>query len=124
MQLCGAEPIVRDLSICHRLDRFKSIYEELQSLGLEASPFVLISVVGQELLSLGHCQQATDVLEAALRFGTNSLKLKQSVLSSLSSAYWALSQFDKAQHFMQQDLAVATSLGSSASFTLPYLNLT
>lgn len=75
------------------------------------SPFVVISVVGQELLQAGQYQAAVTVLEAALRIGTCSLKLRGSVFSALSSAYWALNQLDKAIGYMQQDLAVAKSLG-------------
>lgn len=75
------------------------------------SPFVVISVVGQELLQAGQYHSAVTVLESALRIGTCSLKLRGSVFSALSSAYWALNQLDKAIAYMQQDLAVAKSLG-------------
>lgn len=75
------------------------------------SPFVVISVVGQELLQAGQYHSAVTVLESALRIGTCSLKLRGSVFSALSSAYWALNQLDKAIAMMQQDLAVAKSLG-------------
>lgn len=78
------------------------------------SPFVVISVIGQELLQAGQYQSAVTVLESALRIGSCSLKLRGSVFSALSSAYWALNQLDKAIGYMQQDLAVAKSLGESA----------
>ncbi len=87
------------------------IYEELNSLNLHASPFVVISVVGQELLTADLTREAVEILESALQVGTTSLKLRQSVLSSLSSAYWKLNNLPLALKFMQQDLAVATSLG-------------
>lgn len=76
------------------------------------SPFVVISVVGQELLQAGQYHSAVTVLEAALRIGSCSLKLRGSVFSALSSANWALNQLDKAIGYMQQDLAVAKSLGN------------
>lgn len=78
---------------------------------LDKSPFVITSVVGQELLATGHHAAAVVVLESALRIGTCSLKLRGSVFSALSSAYWALNTLDRAIAYMQQDLAVAKSLG-------------
>lgn len=71
----------------------------------------MISVVGQELLQAGQYHSAVIVLESALRIGTCSLKLRGSVFSALSSAYWALNQLDKAIAYMKQDLSVAKSLG-------------
>lgn len=104
---------------------------------MSQSPFVVISVVGQELLQAGQYHSAVTVLgkmqfdiicytllvgllnaknynitEAALRIGSCSLKLRGSVFSALSSANWALNQLDKAIGYMQQDLAVAKSLGN------------
>lgn len=76
---------------------------------------MVISVIGQELLQAGKYQSAVTVLESALRIGSCSLKLRGSVFSALSSAYWALNQLDKAIGYMQQDLAVAKSLGERNS---------
>ena len=42
--------------------------------------------------------------------GTCSPKLRGSVFSALSSAFWALNSLDKAIGYMQQDLVVAKSL--------------
>uniref|UniRef100_A0A8D8SR68 Tetratricopeptide repeat protein 28 n=1 Tax=Cacopsylla melanoneura TaxID=428564 RepID=A0A8D8SR68_9HEMI len=88
-------------------------FQQLEVMHLDKSPFVLISVVGQELLGAGagNYTCAVQVLEAALKIGTCSLKLRGSVFSALSSAYWALNSLDKAINYMQQDLAVAKSLG-------------
>lgn len=80
-------------------------------MNLNQSPFVVISVIGQELLAEKNYESAVTVLEGALRIGSCSLKLRGSVFSALSSAYWALNQLDKAISYMQQDLAVAKSLG-------------
>lgn len=88
-------------------------YRQLQAMRLDKSPFVVISVVGQELLAAGHYKASVVVLEAALRIGTCSLKLRGSVFSALSSAYWALSMLDQAIGYMQQDLSVAKSLGDT-----------
>lgn len=62
---------------------------------LDKSPFVIISVIGQELLAQGKYTDAVEVLESALKIGTCSLKLRGSVFSALSSAYWALNMLDK-----------------------------
>jgi hypothetical protein len=98
-------------------DSFAAVYEELVNLRLENSAFVVVSVVGQELLSAGFTQEAVQVLESAVRIDTTSLKLKQSVLSSLSSAYWKLNDRKRAADFMLQDLAVAASLGKKSERT-------
>lgn len=82
------------------------IYRQLQAMKMEKSPFVMTSVVGQELLSSGHYAAAVVVLESALKIGSCSLKLRGAVFSALSSAYWALNNLEKAIQFMQQDLQV------------------
>lgn len=79
-------------------------FQQLRAMKLDESPFVVISVVGQELLGAGQYRAAAGVLEAALSIGSCSLKLRGSVFSALSSAYWALNSLDKAISYMQQDL--------------------
>ncbi|KAK8735667.1 hypothetical protein OTU49_005256 [Cherax quadricarinatus] len=98
-------------------------YQQLQTMRLDKSPFVIISVIGQELLAAGHYAAAVVVLESALKIGTCSLKLRGSVFSALSSAYWALNSLDKAVSYMQQDLAVAKSLGDIAGECRAHGNL-
>ncbi|XP_066590539.1 tetratricopeptide repeat protein 28 [Prorops nasuta] len=88
-------------------------FQQLRAMKLDESPFVVISVVGQELLGDGQYRAAAGVLEAALTIGSCSLKLRGSVFSALSSAYWALNSLDKAINYMQQDLGVARSLGDT-----------
>ena len=70
-------------------------YRQLQTMKLDKSPFVIISVIGQELLAQTNYKAAVQVLESALKIGTCSLKLRGSVFSALSSAYWALNSLDK-----------------------------
>lgn len=79
---------------------------------LDQSPFVVISVVGQELLSAACYAASLVVLESALRIGTCSLKLRGSVFSALSSAHWRQGNIDKAIACMLQDLTIAKSLGN------------
>lgn len=69
-------------------------------MNLDKSAFVIISVVGQELLAAGQYTVAVIVLESALRIGTCSLKLRGSVFSALSSAYWALNSLDKVSNLI------------------------
>ncbi|XP_066466160.1 tetratricopeptide repeat protein 28 isoform X2 [Tiliqua scincoides] len=86
-------------------------YQQLQKMKLDKSPFVVVSVVGQELLTASHHGASVVVLEAALKIGTCSLKLRGSVFSALSSAYWSLGNAEKSTGYMQQDLDVAKTLG-------------
>lgn len=97
-------------------DRFIDVYNELKYLGLEKSPFVIVSVVGQEVLNAGHTVDAINILECALRIGTTSLKLRQSVLSALSTAYYNIGDWTKAKQFMEEDLSIAVSLGKEPCF--------
>ena len=73
-------------------------YHQLQTMKLDKSPFVIISVIGQELLAQTNYKSAVQVLESALKIGTCSLKLRGSVFSALSSAYWALNSLDKVRN--------------------------
>ncbi|KAH8360311.1 hypothetical protein KR200_001481 [Drosophila serrata] len=97
--------------------------QQLRTMQLQESPFVVSSVVGQELLQAAQYPAAVTVLEAALRIGSCSLKLRGSVFSALSSAHWALNQLDQAIGYMQQDLAVAKSLGDTAGECRAHGNL-
>ncbi|PAA91946.1 hypothetical protein BOX15_Mlig004862g2 [Macrostomum lignano] len=92
-------------------ERFLPVYEQLCKLHLANSAFVLMSVIGQELESLGQHPQAITALECALQLGTSSLKLKASVLSALSRAHWSAGRIDRAVTYMQQDLSVVHQLG-------------
>ena len=77
-------------------------YRQLKSMKLDRSPFVIISVIGQELLAQGKYSNAVEVLESALKIGTCSLKLRGSVFSALSSAYWALNSLDKVSRYIEK----------------------
>ncbi|KAB1255274.1 Tetratricopeptide repeat protein 28, partial [Camelus dromedarius] len=113
------ERIRKDCFVYHRTfsyflfssDSLEPTYQQLQKMKLDKSPFVVVSVVGQELLTAGHHGASVVVLEAALKIGTCSLKLRGSVFSALSSAYWSLGNTEKSTGYMQQDLDVAKTLG-------------
>ena len=92
-------------------EKLEPIFSQLQKLKLDKSPFVIISVIGQELLQAGHYNASIQMLESALKIGSCSLKLRGSVFSALSSAYWGMGNIDKAISYMQKDLQVAKQLG-------------
>lgn len=95
-----------------RSDSLEPTYHQLQKMKLDKSPFVVVSVIGQELLTHGFHGAAVVVLEAGLKIGTCSLKLRGSVFSALSSAYWSLGNAEKSMAYMQQDLEVTKTLGT------------
>lgn len=92
-------------------DTLEPTYQQLQKMKLDKSPFVVVSVIGQELLTHGFHGASVVVLEAGLKIGTCSLKLRGSVFSALSSAYWSLGNAEKSMAYMQQDLEVTKTLG-------------
>ncbi|CAG5117419.1 unnamed protein product, partial [Candidula unifasciata] len=104
-------------------DKLESTFQQLEKFGLKSKPFIIIAVVGQELLAAGQFSAAVTILEAALKVGTCSLKLRGSVFSALSSALWGLGNLDKAIYHMQQDLAVAKNLGDREGECRAYGNL-
>ncbi|XP_061589963.1 tetratricopeptide repeat protein 28 isoform X2 [Cololabis saira] len=98
-------------------------YQQLQKMKLDKSPFVVVSVIGQELLTHGFHGASVVVLEAGLKIGTCSLKLRGSVFSALSSAYWSLGNVEKSMAYMQQDLDVAKTLGDQSGECRAHGNL-
>ncbi|KAK9522532.1 hypothetical protein VZT92_018988 [Zoarces viviparus] len=98
-------------------------YQQLQKMKLDKSPFVVVSVIGQELLTASHHTASVVVLEAALKIGTCSLKLRGSVFSALSSAQWSLGNTEKSTGYMQQDLEVAKTLGDQTGECRAHGNL-
>lgn len=99
-------------------DSLEPTYQKLQKMKLDKSPFVVVSVIGQELLTHGFHGASVVVLEAGLKIGTCSLKLRGSVFSALSSAYWSLGSVEKSVAYMQQDLEVTKTLGTEQQLGL------
>ncbi|XP_023816436.1 tetratricopeptide repeat protein 28 isoform X2 [Oryzias latipes] len=104
-------------------DALESTYQQLQAMKLDKSPFVVVSVIGQELLTHGFPEASVVVLEAGLKIGTCSLKLRGSVFSALSSAYWSLGNVEKSMAYMQQDLEVTKALGDQSGECRAHGNL-
>nr|XP_054600091.1 tetratricopeptide repeat protein 28 isoform X2 [Nothobranchius furzeri] len=92
-------------------DTLEATYRQLQKMKLDKSPFVVVSIIGQELLTHSYYGASVVVLEAGLKIGTCSLKLRGSVFSALSSAYWSLGNAEKSVAYMLQDLEVTKTLG-------------
>ncbi|KAM7368634.1 hypothetical protein PAMP_012954 [Pampus punctatissimus] len=104
-------------------DTLEPTYQQLQKMKLDKSPFVVVSVIGQELLTHGFHGASVVVLEAGLKIGTCSLKLRGSVFSALSSAYWSLGNTEKSMAYMQQDLDVTKTLGDQSGECRSHGNL-
>uniref|UniRef100_A0A3P8R2T4 Tetratricopeptide repeat protein 28 n=1 Tax=Astatotilapia calliptera TaxID=8154 RepID=A0A3P8R2T4_ASTCA len=104
-------------------DTLEPTYQQLQKMKLDKSPFVVVSVIGQELLTHGFHGASAVVLEAGLKIGTCSLKLRGSVYSALSSAYWSLGNIEKSMAYMQQDLEVTKTLGDQSGECRAHGNL-
>ncbi|XP_031157096.1 tetratricopeptide repeat protein 28 isoform X2 [Sander lucioperca] len=104
-------------------DTLEPTYQQLQKMKLDKSPFVVVSVIGQELLTHSFHGASVVVLEAGLKIGTCSLKLRGSVFSALSSAYWSLGNAEKSMAYMQQDLEVTKTLGDQSGECRAHGNL-
>lgn len=104
-------------------DTLEPTYQQLQKMKLDKSPFVVVSVIGQELLTHSFHGASIVVLEAALKIGSCSLKLRGSVFSALSSAYWSLNNKEKSMAYMQQDLEVTKTLGDQSGECRAHGNL-
>ncbi|XP_075950642.1 tetratricopeptide repeat protein 28 [Anarhichas minor] len=104
-------------------DSLEPTYQQLQRMKLDKSPFVVVSVIGQELLTHSFHGASVVVLEAGLKIGTCSLKLRGSVFSALSSAYWSLGNAEKSVAYMQQDLEVTKTLGDQSGECRAHGNL-
>ena len=85
-------------------------YEKFESLKLEKNPFIITSVIGQELQSVNRPECAVKILEAARCIGTDSLKLEASLMQALGRVHWLLGNTDKALFYMEKDLEINSSL--------------
>lgn len=105
------------------MDRFAPYVDQLVQMKQHENPFLVASIIGQELLKMCNYSASALALEAALRIGASNLRLRGSVLSALSSAHWGLGNIDQAIMYMQQDLTVARSLDDLCNKCRIYGNL-
>ena len=74
---------------------FESVLRHLNDNDCAQNAFILVTVIGQEMLAAKYFETAASLLQIALKIDDNSPKLRASVFSALSSAFWALGQPDK-----------------------------
>lgn len=90
---------------------FEPKYEKLRSMHLADKPFVVVSVLGQELIIQGHPRHAIVILESALKLGPeNNKKFRGSVLASIAYAYCTTRDYEKALVNMQAELDLERDL--------------
>lgn len=104
-------------------EKLNPVFQQLQKMNLDHNAFVIIAVIGQELLAAGHYSASVTMLESALSIGTISLKLRGSVFSALSRAYWGTGDIDKAIIYMDEDLNIMKSMGDQGGECRAYGNL-
>ncbi|KAK0420731.1 hypothetical protein QR680_014849 [Steinernema hermaphroditum] len=96
-------------------ERFEKILRQMSALGLDRSPFVIVSVVGQEFLAIGNCQDAITILNCALTIDSTSLKLKESTNGALATAHYQTGNYRKASDYMYIQLEIAEQLNNPRS---------
>lgn len=84
--------------------------EKFESLKLDKNPFIIASVIGQELQSVNRPECAVKILEAARSIGTDSLKLEASLMQALGRVHWLLSNTEKSLFYMEKDLEINSTL--------------
>ncbi|CAB1319792.1 unnamed protein product [Coregonus sp. 'balchen'] len=91
-------------------------YQQLQKMKLDKSPFVVVSVIGQELLTAAHHTASVVVLESALKIGTCSLKLRGDQTGecrahgNLGSAFFSKGNYREALTNHRHQLVLAMKL--------------
>ncbi|XP_063680506.1 tetratricopeptide repeat protein 28-like isoform X2 [Bolinopsis microptera] len=103
--------IVETILLSNLRETFDGTQKQLRKLGLDQNPFVMLSAIGQELLSAGKFKTALSVLKSAEQVNTENLRLKGSLMSALASAHWKLGNQKQAIGYMEEDLEICRSLG-------------
>lgn len=85
---------------------FEPKFNKLIALHMDKDPFIVVSVLGQDVLAKGRDDYATVILESALKIGTDKRKLLGSVLSTISLAYCLRKEYDKAIIYMQTEFEI------------------
>ena len=99
------------LDSCYKQD-FEPKLQKLRSLGLDRQPFVVVTMLGQEILAKGeHIEHAAVILELGLKLeASDDKKIMSSALSTVALAFCALEDYDKAIAYMQKELKVESEL--------------
>lgn len=89
---------------------FELKLQKLKSLHIDKNSFIVVSVLGQELLNNGFAEHSIIMLESALKMGVDSKKLKGSVCSSIAHGYYLKRDYEKAVSFMEKELDIESEL--------------
>ena len=92
------------LSVLSPLGKFQPKLDKFEILKLDKNPFIIASVIGQELQTANLMKPAVRILESARAIGTDSLKLEASLLQALGRVHWILGNTEKALAYMEKDL--------------------
>ncbi|TRY93746.1 hypothetical protein DNTS_024357 [Danionella cerebrum] len=83
-------------------------YQQLQKMKLDKSPFVVVSVIGQELLTATHHGASVVVLEAALKIGDQTGECRAH--GNLGSAFFSKGNYREALSNHRHQLVLAMKL--------------
>ncbi|VDM95543.1 unnamed protein product [Onchocerca ochengi] len=81
---------------------------------MKLNSFLIISMIGQEYLSIGHLFEAIELLQLALDMdeaNVVSLDLKLSVLGAISSAYYQQKNYQQTIKYLEMELEITKQLG-------------
>uniref|UniRef100_A0A7E4W1I9 TPR_REGION domain-containing protein n=1 Tax=Panagrellus redivivus TaxID=6233 RepID=A0A7E4W1I9_PANRE len=92
-------------------DGFEAAYKQMKGLDLDKSPFVIMSVIGQEFLNVGNALAAIAVLKHAISVDSPSLKLKESAIGALARAYYDANNLQKTIDYLEMQLELVVELG-------------
>ena len=84
-------------------------------MGLATNPFIMCSIIGQEVLSAGSALTALPILQAAESVGTDNAKLKASLSAALGTAHWKTGNHETALVYMQRAMDMAIEREDSAA---------
>ncbi|XP_067940702.1 G-protein-signaling modulator 2-like [Watersipora subatra] len=72
-----------------------------------------LALEGERLCKSGDCVNGVQFFEAAVKSGTDDLKVLSAIYSQLGNAYFYLQQYDKAFDYHKHDLNLTRSMGDS-----------
>ncbi|VDM27112.1 unnamed protein product [Toxocara canis] len=91
--------------------KLSALLSSLRSIDGCIDAFVVVSAIGEELLTIGNTADAIAILNTALEIDSSSLTLKHSVVGALSRAHYELGNFRKAIDYLDIQLEIAQQLG-------------
>lgn len=89
--------------------------------GVKSNAFLIISIIGQEYLTIGHITEAITLLRLALdtnEANVASLHLRLSVLGAISFAYYHQKNYQRAIEYLDKQLEISKELGKFISLSI------